>query len=91
MVIEKEYNGYTNYETWLVSLWIDNDECTCDLIHNIIRHSKDVYEASEELKEYVEENNPLADTANLFTDLLNSALSEVDYADIIRSHTEEEE
>jgi hypothetical protein len=22
------YNGHTNYETWLVSLWIDNDEGT---------------------------------------------------------------
>lgn len=25
-----EYNGYTNYETWCVSLWLDNDE----YIHN---------------------------------------------------------
>lgn len=22
----KEYNGWTNYETWLVNLWIGNDE-----------------------------------------------------------------
>lgn len=22
----KEYNGWTNYETWLVKLWMDNDE-----------------------------------------------------------------
>jgi len=22
------YNGYANYETWLVSVWIDNDQYT---------------------------------------------------------------
>lgn len=22
----KEYNGWTNYETWLVKLWMDNDQ-----------------------------------------------------------------
>jgi hypothetical protein len=25
-----EYNGYTNRETWLVSLWMDNSEGWCD-------------------------------------------------------------
>jgi len=27
---EKKYNGWTNYETWAVALWLDNDETTCD-------------------------------------------------------------
>ena len=25
---EDRYNGWTNYETWAVSLWIDNDHAT---------------------------------------------------------------
>ena len=25
---EREYNGWTNYETWVVNLWIDNDQGT---------------------------------------------------------------
>lgn len=25
---EEQYNGWTNYETWAVSLWIDNEEST---------------------------------------------------------------
>ena len=24
--MNKKYNGYTNYETWNVALWIDNDQ-----------------------------------------------------------------
>jgi hypothetical protein len=26
---DARYNGWTNYETWAVKLWIDNDEATC--------------------------------------------------------------
>ncbi len=26
--IDNRYNGWTNYETWAVSLWIDNDQAT---------------------------------------------------------------
>lgn len=25
---DQSYNGWTNWETWQVPLWIDNDECT---------------------------------------------------------------
>lgn len=25
---ETKYNGWTNYETWLVSLWLDNDQAS---------------------------------------------------------------
>ena len=52
------YNGYTNYETWLVCLNIDNDE---GLYHDVRRAAKeskelhDNYEVGQELKEYLEE------------------------------------
>lgn len=28
MPTKKEYNGYTNYETWNCALWLDNDQGT---------------------------------------------------------------
>ena len=31
----KEYNGYTNYETWCVSLWIDNELLWYQDINNL--------------------------------------------------------
>jgi hypothetical protein len=27
---DQRYNGWTNYETWAVALWLGNDETTCD-------------------------------------------------------------
>ena len=42
---EKRYNGWTNYETWAVALWLDNDAAT----HNYWREeaARHVQEAAD--------------------------------------------
>lgn len=35
----KEYNGWTNYETWLVKLWIDSDESLSLCWQHTARHA----------------------------------------------------
>ena len=40
------FNGWTNYETWNVALWMDNDEPT----YHIARTSKDFNNFRDELK-----------------------------------------
>ncbi len=98
---EQGYNGWANYETWCVNLWIDNDrgwyEQTREIAIDCYRRARTtalmnvvhlsrvdvaVREFEDILKEQVEELNPLADQANLFSDLLGAALSEVDWRDI---------
>ena len=34
---EKGYNGWTNYETWCVNLWLDNDEGTQNMVREWAR------------------------------------------------------
>ena len=102
MIESKKYNGWKNYETWNIKLWLDNDHPSYDLYHEWLNDAKEaaIIEDKEnhsefltiedhtkriladKIKEYTEENNPLNDTANVYTDLLNSALSEVDYYEI---------
>ena len=36
-ILSTEYNGWENYETWNVALWIDNDEG----LYNIAREAGD--------------------------------------------------
>ena len=45
---------------------------------------------ADRLKEFVEEANPLADQATMFTDLLNAALSEVDWHEIAEAFLSED-
>ncbi len=90
------YNGWKNYETWNVALWIDNDQGAYHMRQEWAQESWNEAEADRtftreevaksslaaKIKEYMEENNPLADEASTYSDLLSAALSEVDYYEI---------
>lgn len=86
----RKYNGWNNYETWAVALWIDNEYSSylhrCKLVEQVKEEheEKDEQECclASSLKDWIEEQNPLTESASLFTDLLNSALSEVDWQEI---------
>lgn len=46
---DKTYNGWTNYETWVVNLWLDNDEFSHDHWVGIAR---DIYENEAQEQKY---------------------------------------
>ena len=91
------YNGWTNYETWAVNLWLDNEEGTqaywSERAREVFRTSEaDEYntrteraksDLADELKREHEENTP--EVTGVFADLLNAALSEVDWHEIAKS------
>ena len=83
------YNGYTNYETWCVSLWLDNDEPNHLWLRNLVASAASSYDKAQRLKEYVSyDHNPLIDTATMYTDLLGGALSAVNWHEIIENAME---
>jgi hypothetical protein len=88
----KTYNGWSNYETWLVDLWLDNEQSTYNDIRNLVEENKaeEPYIVGDLIKEYV---NDMLDSqlegSGLAVDLLNSALSEVDFREIAQNHLDE--
>lgn len=75
------YNGWTNYETWNVALWIDNEPGLYDDLCEVARGADDASDLARELKAYVEGMAPDLG-ASMFSDLLNAALSEVNWYEI---------
>ena len=44
---DKTYNGWKNYETWNVALWISNDE----VLYNLAKECRDYAEFREQMEE----------------------------------------
>ena len=91
---ERGYNGWTNWETWCVNLWLDNDEYLSgefaewarEELESAIEDDEDdprpsaAYSLGERIKDYVEEIQP--EVTGMFADLLTSALQAVNWKEI---------
>lgn len=82
-----DYNGWTNYETWVVNLWIDNEEGSYTYWREVAAEATDIAELSGALKDYHEEALP--EVEGFAADLLGAAMSEVNW-DEIAAHLIEE-
>jgi hypothetical protein len=97
---KKEYNGWHNYETWCVNLWLGNDEGSynywreraqeawdnAEAERNFTRDERATLDLSDTLKSEIdddaEDNGALPKLEGLYADLLNAALSEVNWHEI---------
>jgi hypothetical protein len=97
-----EYNGWTNFETWLANIWLTNDEGTTqyieeqldDLIETAVLQDRDdseLVEIAAEMLERVIEEIVLTDgvpAASLASDLLNSAINEINARELAHAFIE---
>lgn len=94
------HQGWTNYETWAVALWIDNEEgsqshwaerageCWAEAEYPEEIHTRSEaarYALADELKETITDGNPLLDTNSLYSDLLTAAIGEANWGEIANS------
>ncbi len=91
------YNGWSNYETWNVNLWLSNEEPLYDEVRrmaDVARDDTDIEQARQELaddlKPFVEElvfGNE--EVYGIRGDLLNHALGMVDWYEIATTWIED--
>lgn len=86
-----KYNGWTNYETWAVKLWMDNDEGEYNYWKEYAI-DKGRADLASVLKEYHEDQASemfcLA-TGTLYHDLMTAALGSVNWYEIADTFLEE--
>jgi len=76
---DRKYNGWVNYETWSVNLWLTNDQS----MYNMAYECGDVQSLKELVENFVDGNNEeCLLIPSMAQDLVNSALSECDFYEI---------
>lgn len=84
------YNGYTNYETWCVNLWLDNDEGTYRYIQELTAEAvdEDGDNPTSALETAIEDYvvGGMTDDGSVYSDLLSHALGMVDWREIAEGH-----
>ena len=92
---KETYNGWTNYETWCLNIWIDNDqylaERKAELIREVTLHydDKQAYELSLLLENMVEELKEDALEVGLLSDLLGGAIGKINFFELAEHYIED--
>ena len=92
-----KYQGWTNYETWAVALWIDNEEGSYrywreraeELLEQGTKKKDAINELAQMMKnEHEEAAESAIEGGSLWSDLLSAALSEVNWYEVAKSRFE---
>ena len=97
MAENRKYNGWANYETWNVALWMgESGDFYAEIAGDIFRQTKGneylsqleqaTSDFADSLKTEHEENMP--EVTGCYSDLLGAALSEVDWYEIAEHYQE---
>lgn len=80
------YSGWSNRETWVMNLWLANDEMYCDEVRRIIK-TCDEYEQAEQLESLIrDELEGSLEESGLLGDLLTASLGRISWQEIIENN-----
>src|SRR5882724_3581539 len=94
---KQEFNGWFNYETWCVALWMDNEQGSqefwseqaaeaceqAEVEEHFTKEERAALNLADTLKEHYEEAMPKLE--GVFEDMLGAAFSEVNWMEIAKN------
>ena len=79
------YNGWLNWETWLMALYINNDEGTQDEARAVCLQDIPEYEAVQNLREWAEETLLNVEDEGIIADIVGGFAADVFWLEIVRN------
>ena len=87
--VTTEHNGWTNRETWLTNLWLNNDIGSYEQLQEICRRDCEAWEKVEELEaQFQDQLEDMYEVPSFWSDILGTSLDRVDWYRIIEANIE---
>ena len=81
------YNGWSNRETWLVNLWLNNSEDNYRIILQAKNYFKDDLKRANWIEQQLSEQlDNRINQASLWSDLLSTAFYRVNWVEVVRNN-----
>jgi hypothetical protein len=81
MTHDEKHNGWTNYETWLVALWLDSYGYLEDYRRQTSDENLNVYQLADRMKQQMEEGVP-DEYSDVYFDLVYAGIQKVNFDEI---------
>lgn len=88
---DRTYNGWANYPTWAVHLWLSNTEADYRAAQDLARHGGEGERGGDRFRQWIKDENPLADAPSVYSELLGWAIQAVDWDAVARAFAPEDE
>ena len=98
LIRNEKYNGWPNYETWAVNLWLTNEPHTYERLMSIVQSCDTLGDQAEALRQWVrpDQGNAghpemvslMAVPVGLYVDLLAAAFDVVQWREIVKANNE---
>ena len=83
------YNGWSNRETWLASLWLNNDARSYGLLLQAMKSYDTDFKRAEWLEEQLREDLDYeAGNASMWSDLLSTAFCRINWVEVIENNSD---
>lgn len=87
MLTTSTYNGWSNRETWLASLWLTNDQASYGLLLRALKAADSDFGCAEWLEGCLRgQLEDEAGDASMWSDLLSTAFCRINWVEVIKNN-----
>jgi len=87
--VSTDYNGWSNYETWLINLWLTNEEPYYYEMQRILSTYTSLQDQADALLEFMQLEHEEQKVTGVWSDIIGNTLWRANWHEIAENNREE--